>query len=61
LVQAKNRCGHGHFWVLIAPERHVLFEYTAKHDGAAGKNAIPRNHRWYRAIASLGDRCHPKK
>jgi transposase len=35
LVQAKDRCGHGHFWVLIAPERHVLFEYTAKHDGAA--------------------------
>jgi len=35
LVQAKERCSHGHFWVLIAPERHVLFEYTAKHDGAA--------------------------
>jgi transposase len=35
LVQAKDRCRHGHFWVLVAPDRHVLFEYTAKHDGAA--------------------------
>jgi hypothetical protein len=33
LVQAKER--RGHFWVVIAPERHVLFRYTAKHDSAA--------------------------
>jgi transposase len=35
LVQARQRCRRGHFWVVIAPERHVLYAYTAKHDGAA--------------------------
>jgi transposase len=35
LVQAKERCRSGHFWVLVAPGRHVLFEYTPKHDGRA--------------------------
>jgi transposase len=35
LVQAKERCRNGHFWVVIAPERHVLYAYSAKHDGAA--------------------------
>jgi transposase len=35
LVQALERCRRGHFWVVIAPERHVLFAYTAKHDSAA--------------------------
>src|SRR6185437_4936313 len=35
LVQAREKCRRGHFWVVIVPERHVLFRYTAKHDGAA--------------------------
>ena len=35
LVQAREKCRRGHFWVVIAPERHVLFRYTAKHDSAA--------------------------
>jgi transposase len=35
LVQAKQKCRTGHFWVLVAPERHVLFEFSAKHDSAA--------------------------
>jgi transposase len=35
LVQARERCRRGHFWVVIAPERHVLYAYTPKHDGAA--------------------------
>jgi hypothetical protein len=35
LVQAKERCRRGHFWVVAAPERHVLFAYSPKHDGAA--------------------------
>jgi transposase len=26
LVQAKEQCRRGHFWVVIAPERHVLFQ-----------------------------------
>jgi transposase len=35
LVQQKERCRTGHFWVLVAPGRHVLFEYTAQHSAAA--------------------------
>ncbi|HMR06254.1 MAG TPA: IS66 family transposase [Polyangiaceae bacterium] len=35
LVQAKDKCRHGHFWVLVAPERHVLFEFSRKHDSDA--------------------------
>jgi transposase len=35
LVQAPEKCRHGHFWVVLAPERHALFAYTPKHDGAA--------------------------
>lgn len=35
LVQHKERCRLGHFWVLVAPERHVLFEYTRDHTSAA--------------------------
>jgi transposase len=33
LVQA--RCRVGHFWVLIAPGRHVLYRYSARHDANA--------------------------
>ena len=32
LVQAPERCKNGHFWVLVAPEKHVLFEFSQKHD-----------------------------
>lgn len=35
LVQQAEKCRNGHFWVLVAPLRHVLFEYTAQHDSAA--------------------------
>ena len=35
LVQAKERCRRGHFWVLVAPEKHVLFEFSQHHNGAA--------------------------
>ena len=35
LVQAKEKCRRGHFWVLIAPGRHVLFEYTREHTSDA--------------------------
>lgn len=35
LVQAPERCKNGHFWVLVAPEKHVLFEFSMKHDSAA--------------------------
>ena len=35
LVQAKEQCRRAHFWVLIAPERHVLYAYSPRHDSAA--------------------------
>jgi len=31
LVQAKERCRRGHFWVIVAPERHVLFRFSPRH------------------------------
>jgi hypothetical protein len=31
LVQRKEKCRRSHFWVLVAPKRHVLFEYTRDH------------------------------
>jgi hypothetical protein len=41
LVQARERCRSGHFWVLVAPERHVLFRYSRRHDGAAVDALLP--------------------
>jgi len=35
LVQQPEKCRTGHFWVLVAPKRHVLFEYTPHHDSEA--------------------------
>lgn len=35
LVQAKEKCRNGHFWVLVAPDRHVLFEFSKHHNGDA--------------------------
>ncbi len=35
LVQQKERCRTGHFWVLVAPARHVLFEFTTDHSSDA--------------------------
>lgn len=35
LVQHPRRCERGHFWVLVAPGKHVLFEFSLRHDGAA--------------------------
>ncbi|HUO68335.1 MAG TPA: IS66 family transposase [Gammaproteobacteria bacterium] len=35
LVQNAEKCRTGHFWVVVAPERHVLFEYTPEHSGSA--------------------------
>jgi transposase len=35
LVLQKERCRTGHFWVLVAPGRHVLFEFTRDHSGDA--------------------------
>jgi transposase len=40
LVQHKERCRRGHFWVVAVPERHVLFAYTKTHDKDATKQLL---------------------
>ncbi len=35
LVQAPERCRHGHFWVMVDPGKHVLFQFSKKHDSKA--------------------------
>jgi len=35
LVQAPEKCERGHFWVVVAPERCVLYAYSRKHDSDA--------------------------
>src|SRR5262249_35254227 len=32
LVLAKEKCRNGHFWVLVAPEKHVLYGFSKRHD-----------------------------
>jgi transposase len=41
LVQERERCRTGHFWVLVAPPKHVLFQFSDKHDGAAVDRLLP--------------------
>lgn len=35
LVLHPKRCKRGHFWVAVAPGRHVLFQFSMNHDAAA--------------------------
>jgi hypothetical protein len=35
LVQALEKCRRAHFFVVAAPQRHILFGYSPKHDSAA--------------------------
>jgi transposase len=35
LVRAEEQCRRAHFWVLVAPGRHVLYRYSHKHDSEA--------------------------
>lgn len=41
LVLAKDRCRTGHFWVTVAPEKHVLFQYSRRHDSEAVDALLP--------------------
>jgi hypothetical protein len=41
LVQDRERCRNGHFWVLVAPPKHVLFQFSEKHDSAAVDRLLP--------------------
>ena len=43
LVQAKEKCRTGHFWVLVAPKRHVLFEFTRSHNSDAVDHVLAVN------------------
>lgn len=42
LVQYPQRCRYGHFWVLVAPPKHVLFQFSLHHDGAAVDHLLGR-------------------
>jgi transposase len=46
LVQAKERCRRAHFFVVVAPERHVLYAFTPKHDAKA-VDRILKNYKGY--------------
>jgi transposase len=41
LVLAKERCRTAHFWVTVAPEKHVLFQYSRRHDSEAVDALLP--------------------
>jgi transposase len=41
LVLARERCRTAHFWVTVAPEKHVLFQYSRRHDSAAVDALLP--------------------
>jgi transposase len=41
LVRDRDRCRNGHFWVLVAPPKHVLFMFSEHHDGAAVDRLLP--------------------
>ncbi|KYG01806.1 transposase [Sorangium cellulosum] len=46
LVQAKDKCRRGHFWVLVADRDHVLFRYTPHHN-QDGPKAFLRGYKGY--------------
>ena len=41
LILNKEQCRRGHFWVLVAPERHVLFRYSKDHTKKAVDALLP--------------------
>jgi transposase len=40
LVLAKEKCHSGHFWIVVAPEKHALYRFSKHHDSAAVDNAL---------------------
>lgn len=46
LVQALEKCRSAHFFVVAAPEKHVLFGYAPKHNSAA-VDALLRDYKGY--------------
>jgi transposase len=53
LVQQKERCRTGHFWVLVAPGRHVLFEFTRDHSSDAVDDVLAGYHGYLVADAHV--------
>ena len=53
LVQAKERCRRGHFWVLVAPGKHVLFEFTHSHNNDAVDDVLSGYHGYLVADAHV--------
>jgi transposase len=53
LVQAKEQCRTGHFFVVVAPGLHVLFEYTRKHDSDAVDTVLAGYHGYLVADAHV--------
>jgi transposase len=49
LVQAREKCRKGHFWVVAAPEKHVLFEYSPAHDSDA-VDALLKGYKGYLVV-----------
>ena len=41
LVQAKDKCRNSHFWVVVAPGKHVLLRYSKKHNSEAVDKLFP--------------------
>lgn len=41
LVQDKEKCRRAHFFVTVAPGKHVLFGFSPKHDSAAVDKLLP--------------------
>ncbi|PCC72527.1 Transposase IS66 family protein [Nannocystis exedens] len=46
LVQAKEQYQRAHFWVLVAPDRHVLFRFSPAHDSEA-VDRLPKGYTGY--------------
>jgi transposase len=53
LVQQKERCRTGHFWVMVAPGRHVLFEFTRNHSSDAVDDVLAGYHGYLVADAHV--------
>jgi transposase len=53
LVQQKERCRTGHFWVMVAPSKHVLFEFTRDHSSDAVDDVLAGYHGYLVADAHV--------
>jgi hypothetical protein len=44
-IQANKQCARGHFWVMLAPERHALFRFSEEHTSDAVRELIGEDYR----------------